>query len=335
MAFAACSFPEHEFIPPDDFERLKNGSTGGSGLTGGTGGFGNFGGVDAGSGGTGLTGGSGGTGGASGGTDAGSGGATGGSGGATGGTGGGTASCAGRCGQSGPVPGSNPACYRDSSCVGFANCCSDYGALCGTGGTGGATGGTGGATGGTGGATGGTGGATGGTGGASGGTGGGSGCGTVLINEVASTGPAGGFDEYVELHNYGTCTASLTGWVLKYSSSSGASQDDKWTGGATDSLGPGGYFVIAGANFPGTKNASLSGAGLGDDGGVGLFDTKATKIDSVAYGSVQLTHPFIETTAFPDSPTSTKSASRSPNATDTNDNSKDFARVNRSPGAAN
>jgi hypothetical protein len=328
VTFAACSFPEHEFIPPDEFEKLKNGSTGGTGLTGATGGFGAFGGVDAGSGGTGLTGGTGATGGsATGGTDAGSGGATGGSGGATGGTGGVTASCTGRCGQPGPVPGSNPACYCDSSCVGFANCCGDYASLCGTGGTGGATGGTGGATGGTGGATGGTGGATGGT--------GGSGCGSVLVNEVASTGPSGGFDEYVELYNYGSCTASLTGWVIKYSSSSGASQDDKWTGGATDSLAPGAYFVVAGANFTGTKNGSLSGSGLGDDGGIGLFDTTKTKVDSVAYGSVLATHPFIEGAAFPDSPTSTKSASRSPNATDTNDNSKDFARVNRSPGASN
>ncbi|MEZ4221481.1 MAG: lamin tail domain-containing protein [Polyangiaceae bacterium] len=322
--FAACSFPEHDFIPKDDFDKLKNGNSGGIG----------FGGFDAG-GGTGLTGATGGSGGASGGAS-GTGGASGGSGGVdagsggAGGTGGTVPSCAGRCGQAGPVPGSIPSCYCESSCTGFANCCSDYDTVCGTGGTGGATGGTGGATGGTGGATGGTGG----TGGATGGTGGG-GCTTVLVNEVASTGPNGGFDEFVELFNYGTCTASLNGWSVKYSSSSGAAQDVKWTGGAAVSLAGGAYYVIAGPNFSGTPNATLSGSGLGDNGGIALFDAGDNRVDSVAYGSVSPTHPYIEGTAFADTPTSTKSASRTPNAKDTNDNSQDFTRLNRSPGALN
>ncbi|MCK6537496.1 MAG: ferritin-like domain-containing protein, partial [Polyangiaceae bacterium] len=65
----------------------------------------------------------------------GSGGASGGSGGSAGsaGSGGGTSagSCAGHCGKSTPAPGSTPACYCDSSCSGFGDCCADYAAKCG------------------------------------------------------------------------------------------------------------------------------------------------------------------------------------------------------------
>ena len=325
-----CSFPEHEFIPPGEFEKLKNGNLGGSGFDGGnTGGFGAFGGADSGSGGSGLTGG---VGGATGGT----GGATGGTGGVGGGTGG-APSCAGRCGQPGPVPGSNPACYCDSSCQGFSNCCSDYATVCGAdAGTGGATGGTGGASGGAGGASGGTGGASGGSGGATGGTGG-AGCKTIVVNEVATTGPGGGFDEFVELYNYGSCTASLAGWKVKYSSSSGATQVDKWIGAGGDTLAAGAYWVIGGNNYTGAKNATLinPSSGLADKSGIGLFNPGAAKVDSVGYGGVSPSHPFVETSAFSQTGTATKSVGRSPNGADTNNNSADFMRVNRSPGAAN
>ncbi len=324
-AAAGCSFPEHEFIPPGEFEKLKNGNSGGVGFDGGTGAFGAFGGT-SGTGGSGPTGGSGGV-------DSGTGGASGGTGGAAGGTGG-APSCASRCGQSGPVPGSNPACYCDSSCEGFSNCCSDYATLCGSdAGTGGATGGTGGATGGTGGATGGTGGATGGTGGGTGGAG----CKTIVVNEVATTGPGGGFDEFVELYNYGSCTASLAGWKIVYASQSGSPQADKWIGAGGDTLAAGAYWVIGGNAFTGAKNATLlnPGSGLGNTSGIALFDPSAAKVDSVGYGGVSPSHPFVETSAFSQAGTATKSVGRSPNGKDTNNNSVDFMRVNRSPGAAN
>lgn len=38
--------------------------------------------------------------------------------------------CEGHCGNSSAVPGSTPACYCDSACEGYGDCCSDYGSVC-------------------------------------------------------------------------------------------------------------------------------------------------------------------------------------------------------------
>ena len=114
-------------------------SGGGAGGTGGSGGGTGGSAGSAGSGGAsgGASGGSGGGAGGSAGSAGrgGSGGASGGSGGSAGsaGSGGGPSagSCAGRCGERPAAPGSTPACYCDSSCSGFGDCCADYAAKCG------------------------------------------------------------------------------------------------------------------------------------------------------------------------------------------------------------
>ncbi|MBX3128170.1 MAG: lamin tail domain-containing protein [Polyangiaceae bacterium] len=316
-----CSFPEHDFIPADEFDRLKNGS-GGVGGNGGTP-IGGFGGVAPGGSG-GAQGGSAGSAGGSAGADSGVGGTgVGGTGvGGSGGSGGAPGSCVGRCGQPGSVPGSSPPCWCDSACSAFKNCCADHDVACaGTGGTGGATGGTGGATGGTGGATGGTG-------------GGGGTCNDVVINEVSSTGLTAS-DEYVELLNRGSCTVNLSGWSLRYVPSAGGNFSTRWTGAAGDSLPPGGYWILGGSGYAGVKNATLS-SGIADQAGVALLDPAAIKLDSVAWGaSVAAAHPYIETSAFPSTLTATTTASRLPNGVDTNDNSLDFKLGVRTPGAVN
>jgi hypothetical protein len=68
-------------------------------------------------------------------------------------------------------------------------------------------------------------------------------------------------------------------------------------------------------------------------GGLGLRLPDGTLRDSVGYGAA--TNAFVETTAA-GAPATTKSDSRSPNGTDTNNNSTDFAvSTTISPGAAN
>ena len=42
----------------------------------------------------------------------------------------GSGSCVGMCFASGPAPGSSPACYCDASCLGFGDCCADFGTAC-------------------------------------------------------------------------------------------------------------------------------------------------------------------------------------------------------------
>jgi hypothetical protein len=39
-------------------------------------------------------------------------------------------SCAGHCGQASPVPGSSPACYCDSACKSYGDCCDDVDSVC-------------------------------------------------------------------------------------------------------------------------------------------------------------------------------------------------------------
>ena len=347
LALVKCSFPEHDFIPAGDFDKLKHDASaqGGSGGVGGTGGICSQGGVGdcggGGPGGTGATGGTGGTG-ATGGT--GGTGATGGTGGtgATGGTGG--TGATGGTGGTGATGGTGG--------TGATGGTGGTGATGGTGGTG-ATGGTGGtgATGGTGGtgATGGTGGtgATGGTGGtgATGGTGGTGGvdagppCYRVVVNEISVDGAVGA-DEFVELYNAGTCSVSLIGWVLKYGAASGSNPLTCWTGslndaGVGDSIAAGGFFVIGGTAFTGGANGTVVCSGFAaTGGGVAIFDSLGGRQDSMAYGSAVSTHPFVEGTVASTIPKN-QSASRSPDGTDTDNNSVDFKITARTPGASN
>ena len=277
VAFAGCSFPDHQFLPIDQFNQLKDGgASGGSAGVGGTGGSGGL----AGSGGIG-------------GVDAGGSGGVAGTGGTSG---------AGGTGGSGGTSG-----------VGGVD--------------GGGTGGTSGA-----GGTAGTAG-TGGTAGSDAGT-----CtGHVVINEVSTDGTSGS-DEFVELYNASSCAVDLAGWRLDYTSSSGSTTKTNWTGVSGDSLPVGGYFVVAGLGFGGTADYVWgSGFGLAKGGaGVALYDPAgASPIDSMAWQSISGTHPDIEGTACANIP-SGKSASRTPNGKDTDDNSADFVvGAPRTPGKPN
>lgn len=280
VAFAGCSFPDHQFLPVDQFNRLKDsGVTGGSAGTGGS-----------------ITGGSGGTSGSAGSGDVGGGGGGvgGGAGGVDGGGAGGTGGTAGSGGASGS------------------------GGTAGAGGVGGVDGG-----------------GAGGSGGVGGSDAGGPCTGPVVINEVSTAGTSAS-DEFVELYNKGSCTVNLLNWTLHYSSQTGASTPTYWTGGASDSLPAGGYYVLAGVGFQGTSNGALSSKGMAQSaGGVGLYNNFNTLVDAMAWGPVAAGHPYVEGTACASIP-SLESAARMPNGVDTNDNSKDFTvGVQRTPGAAN
>lgn len=303
-AVSYCGFPEHDFIPASEFEKLKDGSAasggfgGGFGASGGLGGSGAVGGSVTGGGGEAGT-------------------SVGGEGGTTGG--GGLAGSGGAAGQGGVQGGGGGAPGGGGTTGGG-----------GAQGGGGTTGG-GGAQGG-GGTTGG-GGSTGGGGAPGGGGTGGTTCYDIVINEVSTEGVSAS-DDFVELYNKGTCAASLTSWTLKYSSSSGATTPTYWTGMATDSLPAGGYWVLGGAGFTGAKNGPMSQSLSATAGGVAIFALGGVKLDSVAYGGVAATHPFKEGSAAA-APPANQSVERTPNGNDTNDNSKDFKVAPRSPGAAN
>jgi hypothetical protein len=165
-----------------------------------------------------------------------------------------------------------------------------------------------------------------------------SGCGisSLKVNEVSTSGPGGATDEYVELYNPCANTVALSGASVTYRSAAGTTDTSPlvvFT--ASQSIASHGYFLIANAGYASTADVKpfASGAsGLADAGGGIALENASVRVDSVGWGTA--TNAFVETTPV-GAPGSTKSASRMPDGTDTNDNVVDFQLTTRSPGAAN
>jgi len=163
-----------------------------------------------------------------------------------------------------------------------------------------------------------------------------SGCGSVavVVNEVQTTGVSSGSDEWVELFNPSSCAIDITGWKLKYLASAGTSATTLWTA-ASGTLPALGYAVVAGSAYTGsaTPIGTLSNGLAEAGGGVGLYDSSATLLDSVGYGDA--TNSYVETSAA-SAPSAGQSIARTPNGTDTNDNATNFAiATTPTPGAKN
>lgn len=166
----------------------------------------------------------------------------------------------------------------------------------------------------------------------------------LVINELKADGLSAS-DEFVELYNDATCTASLQGFTMQYSSQTGSAPFVVWTGAQDDLIEGKGYFLLVGENFVVPANAHfkkwqnlssppngiLSKAG----GGVGLFSPQAGNmlVDAVAYAQITTaSHPFIRPAKLPDGGASTpapnpptgQSIARVPNGTTTDTNAADF-----------
>ncbi len=157
---------------------------------------------------------------------------------------------------------------------------------------------------------------------------------TPVINEVQTRGISA-YDEFVEIFNPCNAAIDLNGWKVAYRSTNDNS------GGAdttlyklTQTIPAGGYLVFAGKDFPGKSDGALS-SGIADIGGVGLRDPNGLRIDSVAFGALAVPNTFTEKSPAP-APMASQSIARTPNGTDTNDNSKDFVVAAKpTPGQAN
>jgi hypothetical protein len=160
-----------------------------------------------------------------------------------------------------------------------------------------------------------------------------SGCHPV-VNELQATG-ASAADEWVEIFN--PCNAAtdpaeidLTGWKLLYrSAGNNAGGSDTLELTFTQKIKAGGYLLIAGSGYTGTKDGSLSHGLAGTGGAVGLRDASGKLIDSVAYATLTTANNFTEKNPAPNPPAQ-NSIARLPNGVDTNDNSADF-RVSAKP----
>jgi hypothetical protein len=174
----------------------------------------------------------------------------------------------------------------------------------------------------------------------------------LLVNEVQADGPQGPSDEFVELRNGAPCGGSLESWGLRYSSASGSSPYQLWTGQAGDSIGPKGptgYVILGGYAFQvpdggalvGRISTDLNGTLSKNGGGVGLFAPDGTLVDGVAYETITTqTHPFIEPAdagsgGGAPNPPSGKSIARTPDGLSSNVNATDFQIATPTPGFAN
>jgi predicted extracellular nuclease len=155
----------------------------------------------------------------------------------------------------------------------------------------------------------------------------------VVINEVQTGSSSNASDEFVELANPTSSSVSLSGWTLVYSSAGGSTPTTLYTFKSGDSIAAGGRVFVASTNIAGRLGALTPGMS-GTAGQVGLLDDAGKTVDGVGYGTVTKS-TFVESKAAP-SPPSSGSIARTPDGTDTDDNSADFkAATSATPGDPN
>jgi Lamin Tail Domain len=172
---------------------------------------------------------------------------------------------------------------------------------------------------------------------------------TVVVNEVATNGPNGQLDEFVELRNISTNMVDLSHWQVRiYNAANQVVNTIEIPEGIV--LAPKGnvgqFLVLTGPNFQGTVAdatnvlplaVSNSTVGIPDNGGFALFNPSGVKVDGVSF-SQSATTPREGTAAFPQSAATAElsaSSARDILSTDTDNNRVDFSLHQRTPGAMN
>lgn len=155
----------------------------------------------------------------------------------------------------------------------------------------------------------------------------------VVVNEVQTQGPGGASDEFIELYNPCAVAVDINTWSLVYRAAAGTT--DVAIIQINKAIAGNGYLLITGGSYSGGATADQtypSGKLSATGGGIALYDSKQTRIDSVGYGSA--TNAFIEG-AVAAAPSNAQSLARKPNGSDTDHNDVDFALATPTPKAAN
>jgi hypothetical protein len=166
-----------------------------------------------------------------------------------------------------------------------------------------------------------------------------SGC-APRINEVQTAGTdatGAATDEFVEIYNPCPGAVDLTNWKLVYRSAgdNSGSADSTLATFSAISLPAGGYLLIGGKTYLGTKDVTMVGSGLSATGGaVGLRNASGTRVDSVSYQTLSAPNALTEGKPAMNPPAG-MSIGRDPTSTDSNDNSVDFTVQTPTPRAAN
>jgi predicted extracellular nuclease len=154
---------------------------------------------------------------------------------------------------------------------------------------------------------------------------------TIVINEVATQGPGGAADEYIEIKNISGQEIDLTGYRIVYRSAAGTADVSILAFAAGTKIAAGGYLLLANSGYTGTKDFSFSNGLSATGGGLairnGALDS-GTIIDSLGYGNA--TNAFVEGAAAP-APTTAQALKRNATSTDSDNNSTDFVAGARDP----
>lgn len=156
-------------------------------------------------------------------------------------------------------------------------------------------------------------------------------CAQLVINEVQRAG-ANSNHKFAEIFNKGTCEVNFNKYRLIYRSAGGGIGANVT---ADFVVAPGGYMVFGTSTLPTPRDATIANNTIGADGqlGIVLVDNVNEIVDSVAWGNVA--NGVYTESAVASSPAASKTISRIPNGTDTNNNSADFQVRNPTPRAAN
>src|SRR5688572_5086112 len=112
---------------------------------------------------------------------------------------------------------------------------------------------------------------------------------TIVISEFRTRGPAGGNDEFVELHNVSNASIDISGWKIRGSNAAGT-VGNRVTINAGTTLGPGCFFLAVNTAANG-YSGSVAGnqtysTGFTDDGGLAVTLPNDTVVDAVGMSKV-------------------------------------------------
>jgi predicted extracellular nuclease len=105
----------------------------------------------------------------------------------------------------------------------------------------------------------------------------------IVISELRTRGPAGGNDEFIELHNRSTAPVSVGGWLVRGSNATG-SVSTRATLAAGTVIGPGCFLLVTNSfGYSGTTPGDANYAtGITDTGGVAIVEpASGTIVDQV------------------------------------------------------
>jgi hypothetical protein len=168
---------------------------------------------------------------------------------------------------------------------------------------------------------------------------GGGGTATLHVNELMTSSTGAASNEFVEIANTGTAAADIGGFKLAYRSTAGTNDVTLATVPTGTTLAAGGFYLLAGSGYAGTRapDQSFSAAIAATGGGVALRDAGGAIVDSVGYGDA--VNAFVESHPASAPPTTAAPGSstvRLPDGHDTNDNAADFSvSASPTPGSSN